>query len=441
MDKEKYTSENHSGLFDENNEDTAKETSERAFGDEKYIKAAAAEARLKNISSFAMGFLCCMLLVTLVICGPALYKSIFKHELDYKAKQLAIYNIMKDNYIDDIDIDEMYEGIYLGMTSIPTDQYSYYMSSEDAKSYNEKTDGNYVGIGVVITQNRELGGLEITTVYKPSPAYDAGLKKGDIIKEVSGVEMTSESLDEAVDLVRGTENTTVDLVVYRPSEDREIEVTSYRKNVEVSTVFGFMLENNVGYIQITAFDGVTPEQYRNVLEDLKKQGMQKLVIDVRNNPGGLLVSISQVADTLIPKGVLTYTEDKHGNKQYVYTQEEHLGIPLCVLVNGGSASASELLTGAVKDTGMGTIVGTKTYGKGVVQTPFELKDGSIVKLTTSRYYTPNGTCIDGIGIEPDVEIEAAEDFVMPDFNDEDAVIDIEKDVQLKKALEVLANES
>ncbi|MBQ6555435.1 MAG: S41 family peptidase [Firmicutes bacterium] len=411
------------------------------IGENRFTERRKKAERAKYISGFATGFLSCMLVVTLSVCGPAIYKRYVKGEIDYKAKQSAIYNIMKKYYIDDIDMDELYEGIYLGMASVPTDRYSYYMSSEDAKSYNEKTDGNYVGIGVVITQNIEHDGLEVTTVYKPSPAYDAGIKKGDIIKSVSGKDMTAESLDEAVSLVRGTENTTVDLVVYRPSDDKEYDITSYRKNVEINTVFWRMLDNGVGYIRLTDFDGVTPDQYRAALANLEAKGMEKLVIDVRNNPGGLLMSIAQVADTLIPKGVLTYTEDKYGKKDYVYTQDDCLGIPLCVLVNGSSASASELLTGAVKDTGMGTIVGTKTFGKGIVQTPFELSDGSLVKLTTSRYYTPNGTCIDGIGIEPDVVIEAEKDFELPDLNDEDAVVDPETDVQLKKALEVLADEN
>ncbi|MBQ9604768.1 MAG: PDZ domain-containing protein, partial [Firmicutes bacterium] len=278
------------------------------IGENRFTERRKKAERAKYISGFATGFLSCMLVVTLSVCGPAIYKRYVKGEIDYKAKQSAIYNIMKKYYIDDIDMDELYEGIYLGMASVPTDRYSYYMSSEDAKSYNEKTDGNYVGIGVVITQNIEHDGLEVTTVYKPSPAYDAGIKKGDIIKSVSGKDMTAESLDEAVSLVRGTENTTVDLVVYRPSDDKEYDITSYRKNVEINTVFWRMLDNGVGYIRLTDFDGVTPDQYRAALANLEAKGMEKLVIDVRNNPGGLLMSIAQVADTLIPKGVLTYTE-------------------------------------------------------------------------------------------------------------------------------------
>ena len=395
----------------------------------------------KNVqSAFFTGFLTAVLAVTLIFCAPVLYRRYVSHEISSESKQAAIYSLIKKYYIEDIDEDKMREGIYAGMTAIPTDQYSYYMSAEDAAEYNEKTNGNYVGIGVRIQSDPNTDTIKVVNVFNPSPAYDAGIQKGDILKSVSGVELFSMDSDKAVELVRGPENTTVDMVLYRPSENKDIDVTVYRKNVDTPTVFGRMLENNIGYIQITNFDGVTPDQFDAALEELQAEGMRKMVIDLRNNPGGLLTSITAVAEKVIPGGMLTYTEDKYGKREYVNIDEDYLDIPLAVLINKSSASASELFAGAVKDTKRGTLIGKNTYGKGVVQTPFPLTDGSIVKLTTSRYYTPAGICIDGEGIAPDIEVTPAEGFEMPDLNDETAVIDTQADVQLNKALEVLNNE-
>lgn len=389
------------------------------------------------ISGFLTGSLFSLLICMLVAFGPTLYRHYIKHEPDRMAKARTIYNIMKKYYIDDIDIDEMYEGAYLGMASQPTDRYSYYISSEEADSYNEKMNGNYVGVGIVISGSSKTGKVTVENVYKPSPAYDAGIKKGDVISEVSGVAINADNMSEAVELVRGPENTTVDITVYRPDDDKTYTYTCTRANVDVNTVFWRMLDDNIGYLRITNFDSVTTGQYNAAIANLQAAGMEKLVIDLRGNPGGLLTTVSEIADTLIPEGTLTYTEDKYGKKEYVYTDDDYLGIPLAVLVNNNSASASELLSGAVKDTGVGTIVGETTFGKGVVQTTFTLEDGSMLKLTISRYYTPNGTCIDGIGVTPDIEIAADEDFEMPDLSEDDVQIDTQSDVQLKKALEVL----
>lgn len=390
--------------------------------------------------AFMAGAMISTIVLAILLFAAYLYARPVKREMSVMTKEKTIYALIKKYYIDDIDEEKMQEGIYAGMTAIPTDQYSYYMSAEDAEEYNEKTNGNYVGIGVRIQADFNLDTVKIESVFNPSPAYDKGIKKGDILKSVSGVEITADNMDEAVDLVRGPENTTVDIVIYRPSEDKEYPLTVYRKNVDTPTVFARMLENGIGYIQITNFDGVTPDQFDAALINLQSRGMKKMIIDLRNNPGGLLTSITSIADRVIPGGTLTYTEDKYGKRDYVKIDEDYLDIPMAVLVNKTSASASELFTGAVKDTKRGTIIGKNTYGKGVVQTPFPLKDGSIVKLTTSRYYTPAGICIDGVGIAPDIDIAAAEGFEMPNLNDEDAVIDIDADLQLKKAVEVLNDE-
>ncbi len=396
------------------------------------------EEKKSYLTGFITGVLAAVLVIMLVISGPMLYHTYIKHDMDPKAKAEAIYKLMQKYYIDDIDKDKMYEGIYLGMTSIPTDRYSYYMSTEDASEYNKNTSGNYVGIGITVSGDTKTKNVVVHSVYNPSPAHDSGIKKDDIIRNVSGVDISVDNYDDVVDLIRGPENTTVDMTVYRPSEDKEYDITCTRKNVDINTVFGRMLNaDGTGYIRITNFDGVTPDQFRAELANLEARGMDKLVLDLRDNPGGLLTSVTEIADLLIPKGMFTYTEDKNGKKDYIYVDDDCLDIPLCVIVNGSSASASELMTGAIKDTGVGTVVGEKTFGKGVVQTPFTLKDGSIVKLTTSRYYTPSGVCIDGVGISPDVEVKADADFELPDLSDDNADIDINKDVQLKKAIEVI----
>jgi carboxyl-terminal processing protease len=196
-------------------------------------------------------------------------------------------------------------------------------------------------------------------------------------------------------------------------------------------------DENIGYIIISGFEGVTSEQFEQAYNSLTEQGMQALVIDLRDNPGGLLTSVSDIADMLIPKGVITYTEDKKGKKDYVYSKDGEIEVPLAVLVNGNSASASELLSAAVQDTGKGVIVGTNTYGKGVVQTTFNLSDGSAVKVTTAKYYTPNGICIDGVGIKPDIEVELNPDYVLPTVIGKTASYDTQLDNQLAEGIKAV----
>lgn len=204
------------------------------------------------------------------------------------------------------------------------------------------------------------------------------------------------------------------------------------------TVGGTVINNSIGYIKIEGFESVTYDQYKAVYDNLRKQNIKSLIIDLRNNPGGLLDIVTKVADDIIPEGVITYTEDKNGEKEYINSTKGELDIPLVVLVNENSASASELLTAAIKDTNKGTIVGKNTYGKGVVQTTFPFKDGSAVKLTTAKYYTPKGVCIDGVGVAPDVVVDNSEGFVLNSLNSDKAECDTSNDAQLKKAIEILS---
>ena len=239
--------------------------------------------------------------------------------------------------------------------------------------------------------------------------------------------------------IRGKENTQVNLTIYSPTtrETKDVKVT--RKSISVPTVAHTVLKGDIGYIKISGFEEVTYEQYANAYNDLKKQGIKSLIIDLRDNPGGLVDSVAKVADDIIPKGIITYTEDKKGKKEYIYSKDGELDIPLVVLVNGGSASASELLSGAIQDTGKGTIVGENTYGKGVVQTTYSMNDGSAVKITTAKYYTPKGVCIDGIGIKPDVVVKSDKDYEPVIITSDKISCDEKNDKQLAKGIEILKN--
>ena len=343
---------------------------------------------------------------------------------------------MKNQYVGDIDKDKMFEGIYMGMLYDTTDKYSRYISKKEFESYKISTTGNYVGIGAICSVHED-NTMYIKAVYKGSGADEAGLKQGDEILKIDNTSVGYENYSEAIELIRGKENTQVNLTIYSPTtkETKDVKVT--RKSISVPTVAHTVLKDNIGYIKISGFEEVTYEQYANAYNDLKKKGVKSLIIDLRDNPGGLVDSVAKVADDIIPKGIMTYTEDKKGKKEYIYSKDGELDMPLVVLVNGGSASASELLSGAIQDTGKGTIVGENTYGKGVVQTTYSMNDGSAVKITTAKYYTPKGVCIDGIGIKPDVVVKSDKDYEPVIITSEKISCDEKNDKQLAKGIEIL----
>ena len=242
--------------------------------------------------------------------------------------------------------------------------------------------------------------------------------------------MTGEDLTEVVSHIKGEKGTTVDITVLRGEENEEVTVTVTRDTIQAQTVEYRMLEDNLGYIAVSEFDSVTYDQYQQALEDLQNQGMQGLIVDLRNNPGGNLSTVCDMLDLMLPEGLIVYTEDKDGNRQEMTSDDEHqFNLPMTVLMNGNSASASEIYAGAIQDYGLGKIVGTQSYGKGVVQQIFDLKDGTCVKLTIAEYFTPNGRNINGEGITPDVEVEYEKDENNPDA-----------DNQLEKAMEILKSE-
>ena len=304
------------------------------------------------------------------------------------------------------------------------------MLREDTKALMESVRGEYSGVGAVLSQNLETGVITIIRVYENSPAMKAGLKDGDILYKVEDIEVTGEDLSEMVTYIKGEKGTAVELTVYREGVKEPVTVTAVRDEIEIESVAYEMLDDNIGYIVVSEFEENTCGQYEEAIADLTSQGMEGLIIDLRNNPGGSLSAVCEMADIMLPEGLIVYTEDKNGEKtEYKSTAEEVFDKPLVVLVNEHSASASEIFSGAIQDHKTGTIVGTTTYGKGVVQSVFELKDGTCLKLTVSEYFTPNGRSIHGEGVVPDVEVKYEADAKNP-----------EKDNQLDKALEVIKDQ-
>lgn len=364
------------------------------------------------------------------------YRVLIKKEINYETKAKTIYNLMQSEYAEDLDNEKIYEGLYTGMVALATDKYSRYISKEDFESYKISTSGNYAGIGAKTSVDPDDYLIYVVSAYENSPAVKAGLTAGDKIIKVNGTSVGYDNYADAIDMIRGKEGTSITLTIKRGTEIFDAEVT--RENVDVPTVGGTVLNNNIGYIKLEGFEAVTYDQYKAVYDNLRSQGITSLIIDLRNNPGGLLDTVSKIADDIIPEGIITYTEDKKGKKDYIKSSSGELDIPLAVLVNENSASASELLTAAIKDTGKGTIIGKNTYGKGVVQTTFPLRDGSAVKLTTSKYYTPKGICINGVGVAPDIEVDNPSDYEYTTLSSDKAECNLDSDTQLQKAVEILS---
>ena len=295
------------------------------------------------------------------------------------------------------------------------DPYTVYYTADEYSSLTESTNGEYCGVGVEIQQDPDTLTLTILRVFSGSPAQSAGLKAGDILQSADGTDLSGMDIQSAVSLIRGEEGTTVHLTWYRPSAEETMEADVERRQVNIDTVSAEMLDSGIGYIQVTEFDAVTTSQFEAAVDSCQNQGAEGLIIDLRDNPGGLLTTVINMCDYILPKGVIVTTKDKYGEgDSYDSTDDHTVDLPIAVLVNGSSASASEIFAGAMKDRGAGTIVGTTTYGKGIVQSLFPLDDGSALKITVSNYYTPSGVSIQGTGITPDVEVELSEDADLSD---------------------------
>ena len=345
-------------------------------------------------------------------------------EIEEKLENLK--NRLDSSFLYDVDADELEEGIYKGFVSSLGDPYTVYYTEEEYQELMESSSGQYKGIGVQISQDPETNIITVIRVFRNSGAEEAGMQEGDILYKVNGEDITAEDVNNVVAEIRGDEGTTVEIEVYRDSVKDYVTMDVERRTVSMDTVEWRMPEEGIGYLEITEFDDVTYAQFSEALSDLKSQGMKGLVLDLRNNPGGLVDSVCDVADDLLPEGIILTTKDKDGNG---ITYESEAGVefdgPIVVLVNENSASAAEILAGALKDYERGTVVGTTTFGKGIVQSIVPLGDGTALKVTVSNYYTTNGTCIHKVGIEPDVEVEVEKSE------------DGEGDNQLEKAVEVL----
>ena len=333
-------------------------------------------------------------------------------------------------YLYDYDKDEMVDAIYKAVMSSLGDPYTVYYTADEFNAFMESSSGSYCGIGVVVQQNMQTGLVTAVRPYEDCPGYEAGIRPGDLILAVDGTEITGMDLNTAVALIKGEEGTSVTITLQRDEEVFDVEVT--RRQIDVKTVNYRMMDDNIGYIQIEEFDEVTSDQFSQALDSLIEQGMEALVIDIRNNPGGVLDTVVAMLDELLPEGTIVSVKDRNGTAQeYTSDADTKLTVPLTVLINGNSASASEIFAGAIKDYGVGTLVGTTTYGKGIVQTAFSLSDGTGVKITIEDYYLPSGKSIHKVGVDPDVEID------LPDELKTYVTIPEDEDVQLQKAIEIL----
>lgn len=340
-------------------------------------------------------------------------------------------NLIDTEYLDEKDESSLREGLYAGLLAGLKDPYSTYYTAEQYKELNTSNEGSYVGIGAVL-QKDDAGGAKVVQLYEGGPGEQAGLKTGDVIKAVDGTDVTEKETSDIASMVRDSEKDSVTLTIQRENEEKTRDIKVEIRDVEIQTVSHEMLDGDNGYIRISEFSEVTSDQYKKAFADLKSQGMKKLVVDLRDNPGGLLTAVCGVLRQILPEGLIVYTEDKKGKREEETCDgKNELTMPLAVLVNGNSASASEIFAGAVKDYGIGTIVGTTTYGKGVVQTIQPLTDGSAVKITIAKYYTPKGNDINKKGIEPDVEAE------LPEGSEDWSTLTHEEDTQLQSALKEL----
>ena len=360
------------------------------------------------------------------------------------AKMSMIQQIIDLHFLYDEDAGNVEDFIYRGMLAGLDDPYSTYYTEEDFRSINDSTKGTYSGIGAMLSQNRTTGLCTIVKVFEGSPALEAGMQPGDIIYKVGDTLVASESLDVLVNnYIKGEEGTDVAITVYRADKDEYVDMSVTRRKIEVPTVEYSMLDDKIGRITVSEFDVITVEQFAQAVDQLQKDGMKGLIIDLRSNPGGVLDSAVKMVDYILPddldrykkgkgKTLIVYTADKN-EKGDVYTASDghELKIPIAILVNGDSASASEVFTGALKDYDWATVVGTTSYGKGIVQNLIPLGDGSAIKITTAHYYTPSGFDLHGKGIEPDVEVELNEELKTQ------AVVKPEEDNQLQKAVQVL----
>lgn len=350
------------------------------------------------------------------------------------AKIRQIEEMLDTYYVEDYDKELAEELMYTGLVAGVGDPYTYYLSTDSLAEQVEKNSGHFVGIGVEIYAGDD-GYIVVSSVTPGGPAEAAGILAEDKITEVDGESITGKTAADVSALVKGEEGTDVTLTIFRESTGEVLEKTVTRQDIQVQTVSWRMMDDNIGYISITNFRENTYNQFKEALDTLEAEGMEKLVLDLRNNTGGLVKSAHEIGEELLPEGIMVYTMDKEGNREDTLCDDVYNDVPMVVLVNGNSASAAEILAGAIQDTGRGELIGTTTFGKGLVQRLFTLPDGSGLNVTIQKYYTPNGTSIHGVGITPDYEVELPEEYA------QQTNIPAEADTQLQKAVEVLSEKN
>lgn len=402
----------------------------------------------KKQSSFWKGFLCgavvFLLIAVLNITVYLFVRQILKvsdpagglqdmglvtQREETRSKLAVLETYIRNYYLEEIDDEQLEDYLYYGLVAGLGDPYAAYYNEEETQSMIDSSNGSYCGVGAVFSQNMSTGVITVSKVYEGCPAYDAGILPEDILYMVEGEEVTGQDLTNVVTKIKGDEGTEVTVSMLRGEEI--LDFTMERRIIEVPTVEYEMLAGNVGYVLITEFDSITAQQFHTAITELKDQGMESLVIDLRNNGGGSVDAVCSIADELLPEGPIVFTEYNDGERTERSSDDSAIDMPMAVLINGNSASASEILAGALQDYDAAVIVGTQSYGKGIVQSVIDLQDGTALKITTAKYYTPNGNNIHKIGITPDVEIDLPEELKTQ------VNISYEEDVQLQKAIEVL----
>lgn len=330
-----------------------------------------------------------------------------KEAVEIKDKAEILSSYINRFYLNDIDYGKMGDIIYKAMVSGLDDKYAAYYTKDEYKDISEKTKGEFCGIGAYISQGKNDNYLKVAGVVKGGPAQKAGIKKGDIIVEVDGENIQGKDSSYAVSKMKGKKGTNVSISVMRKGNKKPITFNIKREVIHDNTVSYKMLDNNIGYISVSAFETVTKKQFKSAVDCLEKKNEKGLIIDLRDNGGGLLDTALDMLDQILPKKLVVYTKDKNGVAEEYYTKDDkEINIPIVILVNGNSASASEVFCGALRDYGKAKLLGTKTFGKGIVQSSFAFRDGTGLKFTTSKYYTPKGINIHGTGFEPDIKVKS-----------------------------------
>lgn len=330
-----------------------------------------------------------------------------KEAVEIKDKAEILSSYINRFYLNDIDYGKMGDIIYKAMVSGLDDKYAAYYTKDEYKDISEKTKGEFCGIGAYISQGKNDNYLKVAGVVKGGPAEKAGIKKGDIIVEVDGENIQGKDSSYAVSKMKGKKGTNVSISVMRKGNKKPITFNIKREVIHDNTVSYKMLDNNIGYISVSAFETVTKKQFKSAVDCLEKKNEKGLIIDLRDNGGGLLDTALDMLDQILPKKLVVYTKDKNGVAEEYYTKDDkEIKIPIVILVNGNSASASEVFCGALRDYGKAKLLGTKTFGKGIVQSSFAFRDGTGLKFTTSKYYTPKGINIHGTGFEPDIKVKS-----------------------------------